>query len=56
MAEDIDLDENYFCGVRKSKRRQGAAGKVPVFDILKRGGKVYAHIIENTHTDANYSQ
>ncbi len=29
-------------GVRKGKRGRGAAGKVCVFGILKRGGNVYA--------------
>ena len=38
----FECDESYFGGVRKSKRGRGAAGKVCVFGILKRGGKVYA--------------
>ncbi len=38
-------DENYFGGKRKGKRGRGAAGKVPVFGLLNRGGKVYAKII-----------
>jgi len=36
----IELDESYFGGVRKGKRGRGAAGKVAVFGILKRVGKV----------------
>ena len=32
-------------GTRKGKRGRGAAGKVPVFGLLKRGGKVYAKVI-----------
>ncbi len=51
VAGEIELDENYFGGVRKGKRVRGAAGKVPVFGILKRGGKVYTQIIDNTRTD-----
>ena len=47
----IELDESYFGGVRKGKRGRGAAGKVIVFGILKRGGKVYTHVINNTKTD-----
>jgi transposase len=31
----IELDESYFCGIRKGKRGRGAPGKVPVFGILK---------------------
>jgi transposase len=38
---EIELDESYFGGHRKGKRGRGAAGKVAVFGILKRGGRVY---------------
>src|SRR5665647_835285 len=46
-SEDVaplfgEIDESYFGGHRKGKRGRGAAGKVPVFGLLKRGGKVYA--------------
>jgi hypothetical protein len=34
-----------FVGLRKGQRGRGAAGKVPVFGLLKRGGKVYAVVI-----------
>ena len=47
----IELDESYFGGVRKGKRGRGAAGKVAVFGILKRGGKVYTQIILDAKTD-----
>jgi transposase len=42
---EIEVDESYFGGVRKGKRGRGAAGKVPVFGILKRGGRVYTQVI-----------
>ena len=51
FAGEIELDESYFGGIRKGKRGRGAAGKVPVFGILKRGGRVYTRIIDNTRTD-----
>jgi transposase len=44
---EIEVDESYFGGVRKGKRGRGAAGKVPVFGLLKRGGKVYAKVIQD---------
>jgi len=44
----IELDESYFGGIRKGKRGRGAAGKIPVFGILKRGGKVYTQVIQDT--------
>ena len=42
---EIELDESYFGGVRKGKRGRGAAGKVVVFGILKRRGKVFTKIV-----------
>jgi len=42
---EIEVDESYFGGTRKGKRGRGSAGKVPVFGLLKRGGKVYTKII-----------
>ena len=42
---EIEVDESYFGGARKGNRGRGAAGKVPVFGLLKRGGKVYTKII-----------
>ena len=44
---EIEIDESYFGGVRKGKRGRGAAGKVPVFGILKRRGRVYTKMIPN---------
>ena len=46
----IELDESYFGGARKGKRGRGAAGKVPVFGILKRGGDVYTQVVEDNKT------
>jgi len=46
----IELDESYFGGVRKGKRGRGAAGKVVVFGILKRGGKVYTKVVGDTRS------
>ena len=47
----IELDESYFGGVRKGKRGRGAAGKVAVFGILKRQGKVYTVVVDDTKTN-----
>ncbi len=41
----VEIDESYFGGRRKGKRGRGAAGKVAVFGLLKRGGKVYTQMI-----------
>jgi transposase len=44
---EIEVDESYFGGKRKGKRGRGAAGKIPVFGLLKRGGRVYTKIISD---------
>lgn len=44
---EIEVDESYFGGTRKGKRGRGAAGKVPVFGLLKRNGCVCVAIIQN---------
>ena len=43
-----EIFESYFGGQRKGKRGRGAAGKVVVFGILKRRGKVYTVIVFST--------
>lgn len=45
LSGEVEADESYFGGWRKGKRGRGAAGKVPVFGLLKRGSKVYTAII-----------
>ena len=51
FAFKIELDESYFGGVRKGKQGRGAAGKVAVFGLLKRRGKVYTQIILDAKSD-----
>ena len=50
LSGEVEADESYFGGVRKGKRGRGAAGKVAVFGLLKRGGKVYTAIIPDAKT------
>lgn len=47
---EVETDESYFGGQRKGKRGRGAAGKVTVFGLLKRNGKVYTVTVPNTQT------
>jgi transposase len=44
---EIEVDESYFGGKWKGKRGRGAGGKIPVFGLLKRGGRVYTKIISD---------
>lgn len=48
---EVEVDESYFGGKRKGKRGRGAAGKIPVFGLLKRRGKVFAAVIPNVKTE-----
>ncbi len=42
----MEVDESYFGARRvRGKRGRGAAGKTPVFCLLKRGGKVFVTVI-----------
>lgn len=45
---EFELDESYFGAKRvRGKRGRGAAGKTPVFGLLKRDGKVYVEVVKN---------
>lgn len=50
LSGEVEADESYFGGVRKGRRGRAAAGKVPVFGLLKRGGKVFTAIIPNARS------
>ena len=44
---EFEVDESYFGAKRvRGKRGRGAAGKTPVFGILKRGGNVYVNVVK----------
>ena len=45
FASEVEVDESYFGGRRKGQRGRGAAGKAPVFCLLKRAGRVYTKVI-----------
>ena len=45
---EVELDESYFGAKRvRGIRGRGAKGKIPVFGMLKRGGKVYTQVVKN---------
>lgn len=44
----FEVDESYFGAKRvRGKRGRGAAGKTPVFGLLKRDGKVFITVVNN---------
>ena len=52
FSGEIELDESYFGAPRvRGKRGRGAAGKTPVFGVLKRGGDVYVEIVQKCSKD-----
>ena len=48
LCGEVEVDESYFGGKRKGKRGRGAAGKVPVFGILEREGRVFVEVLPTT--------
>jgi transposase len=52
LSGEVEADESYSGGTRKGKRGRGASGKVAVFGLLKRAGKVFTDIVPNARTVA----
>ena len=44
---EIEVDESYLAALEKGNKDRSSAGKVPVFGLLKRDGKVYTQIIQD---------
>ncbi|MBW5388570.1 IS1595 family transposase [Salmonella enterica] len=47
----VEPDKSDFGGRRKGRRGRGAAGKVVVFGILKRNGRVYTVVVDNAKSE-----
>jgi transposase len=47
LSGEIEMDESYFGGRRKGNRGRGTAGKIPVFGILEREGKVRVEVVQH---------
>ena len=46
MSGEVEVDESYFEAKRvRAKRGRGAGGKIKVFGLLKREGKVYTQVV-----------
>lgn len=50
LRQEVEADESYFGGRRKGRRGRGAFGKIPVFGILERKGKVSVSVVPNVST------
>ena len=57
---EFECDESYFGPARvRGKRGRGAAGKTPVFGLLKRDGHVFVQVVDNcsqSRAHADYSR
>ncbi len=51
LEGEVEMDESYFGGTRKGKRGRGAAGKVPVFGIIERKGRVWVQPVKDVTAD-----
>jgi len=52
FSGEIEADVSYFGGTCTGKRGQGAAaGKISVFGLLKRNGKIYTVIIPDAKSE-----
>ena len=51
LSGEVEADESYFGGKRKGQRGRGAKGKIAVFGLLKRRGKVFTVIVPNAKTE-----
>jgi transposase len=47
LGGEIELDEAYFGGRRRSRRGRGAFNKVPVLGIFERNGKVKVEVVKD---------
>jgi transposase len=52
LKGEVEADESYFGGKRKGNRGRGAKGKIPVFGILERQGKVRVEILEDVSAES----
>jgi len=53
---ELEMDESPFGGRRKGKRGWGASGKILVFGIIKRNGKVRLSIVPNRKFQTIWSE
>jgi transposase len=56
LAGEIECDESYFGGRRKGPRRRGASGKIRVFGMLERNGRIITTVIDDVSAETIMSQ
>ena len=51
LKGEVEADESYFGGRKRGKAGRGAGGKIPVFGILERDGKVKVEIVKDVRAE-----
>jgi len=51
LGGEVEADESYFGGRRRGKRGRGAEGKIPVFGIIEREGKVKVEVVPDVKAE-----
>jgi transposase len=47
LSGEIECDETYFGGRKKGPRGRGSLGKIKVFGMLERQGKIFTSVVDN---------
>jgi len=47
LSGEIECDETYFGGRKKGPRGRGSLGKIKVFGMLERQGKIFTTVVDN---------
>ena len=47
LSGEIECDESYFGGKRKGTRGRGSAGKIKVFGMLERQGRIFTTVVDD---------
>jgi len=56
LSGEIECDESYFGGKRKGTRGRGSAGKIKVFGMLERQGKIFTTVVDDVTAETLMSE
>ena len=56
LSGEIEFDESYFGGKRKGTRGRGSAGKIKVFGMLERQGKIFTTVVDDVTAETLMSE
>jgi transposase len=51
LSGEIECDETYFGGRKKGPRGRGSQGKIKVFGMLERQGKIFTTVVDNVKAE-----